>query len=104
MPRLGAHTEPQESNPRSAFAGQTWWHRHRPHAQRQQTFLDKRKNEFHRSWGQVLAEKFIQGVAGQRPYIATSDDRPEVLQWDHKTQVIGPLDTSGLLFALKRVA
>jgi len=79
---------------------------HTPNGSKQ--FREQRKNEFHRSWGQVhpvlLAEKFIQGVAGQRPYIATSDDRPEVLQWDHKTQVIGPLDTSGLLFALKRVA
>jgi SAM-dependent methyltransferase len=61
---------------------------------------------FHRSWGQVhpvlLSDGFVQNVAGSRPYIITSDDRPEILSdWDGVSQIKHSTDQLGFFFAIR---
>jgi hypothetical protein len=61
---------------------------------------------FHRVWGRVhpvlLSDRFVQNVAGSRPYICTSDDRPENLAtWDRISQVKQPTRESGFFFAIR---
>lgn len=61
---------------------------------------------FNRLWGLahpvLLTKEFVQHVAGPRPYLITSDDRPEMVsQWDGQSQMVGDLSGGGLFFAIR---
>lgn len=61
---------------------------------------------FHRLWGRVhpvlLNDRFVENVAGSRPYICTSDDRPETLAtWDRVSQVKQSTHEAGFFFAIR---
>ena len=63
---------------------------------------------FNLTWGYVhpvlLTDDFVRHVAGARPYLVGSDDRPEnVKTWDRATQLSQPADDSGLFLVIRRV-
>jgi len=65
-----------------------------------------RAPNFSLTWGQVhpvlLTDNFIKHVAEQRPFLVTSDDRPERLaRWDRFSQVKEPCADAGFLFAIR---
>jgi SAM-dependent methyltransferase len=65
-----------------------------------------RAPSFSLSWGQVhpvlLTANFIEHVAEHRPFLVTSDDRPERLaRWDQFSQIKDLCADAGLLFAIR---
>jgi SAM-dependent methyltransferase len=65
-----------------------------------------RAPNFSLTWGQVhpvlLTDNFIEHVAEERPFLVTSDDRPERLaRWDRFSQVKDPCADAGFLFAIR---
>jgi SAM-dependent methyltransferase len=71
-------------------------------------FRERHPGLFHQSWGRVhpvlLTDDFVAHVAGDRPFLTTSDDSPKALSaWNPDTQQ--KLDTSdhGFFFAIRRL-
>jgi 2-polyprenyl-3-methyl-5-hydroxy-6-metoxy-1,4-benzoquinol methylase len=65
-----------------------------------------RAPSFSLSWGQVhpvlLTANFVEHVAEHRPFLVTSDDRPERLaRWDQFSQIKDLCADAGLLFAIR---
>jgi Methyltransferase domain len=71
------------------------------------SYRQRHPRAFHFVWGQVhpvlLSDNFIARAFRNRPFLITSDDRPEEIQkWDHQSQIIGDCSGSGLFLAIRK--
>ena len=71
------------------------------------THREKHPDVFHRTWGRVhpvlLTDQFVSHVAGEHPFLITSDDAPEsVRTWDQQSQELRDTSGDGFFFAIRR--
>ncbi len=67
----------------------------------------RHRDLFHQTWGRVhpvlLTDEFVARVAGEHPYLVTSDDTPEaVATWNGTTQEIRDTSGTGFFFAIRK--
>jgi SAM-dependent methyltransferase len=72
-----------------------------------QTHRERHAALFHRTWGMVhpvlLTDRFVAHVAGDHPFLITSDDTPEAVStWDQQSQQLRDTSGTGFFFAIRR--